>query len=123
MFQQAAAGRAMLPCRLRSLQTAPGPYHHDVGRPESNAGLVDVSSVGLRPQRVPGSHFCLQLIFFRYADCSAEPTLNHDALAKLTVTIIVLVALLVWRVADQKKSIECGANCPTDLSASRKAAQ
>ncbi|WP_141343142.1 hypothetical protein [Bradyrhizobium sp. USDA 3458] len=61
--------------------------------------------------------------FFRYADWSAEPTLNHDALAKLTVTIIVLVALLVWRVADQKKSIECGANCPTDLSASRKAAQ
>ncbi|MGY4479385.1 hypothetical protein [Bradyrhizobium sp. USDA 3364] len=49
--------------------------------------------------------------------------MNHDALAKLTVTIIVLVALLVWRVADQKKSIECGTNCPTDLSASRKPAQ
>ncbi|WP_166295143.1 hypothetical protein V5279_24275 [Bradyrhizobium sp. 26S5] len=49
--------------------------------------------------------------------------MNHDALAKLTVTIIVLVALLVWRVADQKKPIECGANCPTDVSANRKTAQ
>ncbi|MGF6309227.1 hypothetical protein ABIB82_002720 [Bradyrhizobium sp. i1.8.4] len=49
--------------------------------------------------------------------------MNHDALAKLTVTIIVLVALLVWRVADQTKSIECGTSCPTDLSANRKPAQ
>lgn len=65
----------------------------------------------------------LRLISFVDADCCPELKLNHDALAKLTVTIIVLVALLVWRVADQKKSIECGVNCPTDLSASRKAAQ
>ncbi|MEH2705131.1 hypothetical protein DXU06_10295 [Bradyrhizobium elkanii] len=64
MFQPAAAGGAMLPCRLRSLQTAPGPYHHDVIRPESNAGPVDAPAFGLRPERVPGSHFRLQLIFF-----------------------------------------------------------
>jgi len=49
--------------------------------------------------------------------------LNHDTLAKLTVTIIVLAALLVWRVADQRKVIACGVNCPTDLSANRKPAQ
>ncbi|MBR0894966.1 hypothetical protein JQ616_08410 [Bradyrhizobium tropiciagri] len=49
--------------------------------------------------------------------------MNHDALAKLTVTVVVLVALLVWRVADQKKSTECGAGCPTDVSAIRKTAQ
>ncbi|WP_456664925.1 hypothetical protein [Bradyrhizobium sp. USDA 3240] len=49
--------------------------------------------------------------------------MNHDTLAKLTVTIIVLVALLVWRVADQKKAIACGLDCPTDLSANRKPAQ
>lgn len=58
-----------------------------------------------------------------YADYCSELKLNHDTLAKLTVTIIVLVALLVWRVADQKKAIACGLNCPTDLSASRKLAQ
>ncbi|WP_283805488.1 hypothetical protein [Bradyrhizobium tropiciagri] len=44
-------------------------------------------------------------------------------MAKLTITIIVLVALLVWRVGDQKKAIACGANCPTDVSANRKPAQ
>ncbi|WP_420964167.1 hypothetical protein [Bradyrhizobium sp. B120] len=49
--------------------------------------------------------------------------MNHDTLAKLTVTIIVLVALLVWRVADQKKAIACGLGCPTDVSANRKLAQ
>ncbi|MGY3445340.1 MULTISPECIES: hypothetical protein [unclassified Bradyrhizobium] len=49
--------------------------------------------------------------------------MNHDALAKLTVTVIVLVALLVWRVADQKRSVDCGAGCPTDVSAIRKTAQ
>ncbi|WP_194454196.1 hypothetical protein [Bradyrhizobium sp. CCBAU 53421] len=49
--------------------------------------------------------------------------MNHDTLAKLTVTIIVLAALLVWRVADQKKAIACGTSCPTDLSANRKPAE
>jgi hypothetical protein len=65
----------------------------------------------------------LQLIFIAYVDCCSELKLNHDALAKLTVSIIVLVALLVWRVADQRKLIECGANCPTDVSANRKPAR
>jgi hypothetical protein len=63
------------------------------------------------------------MIFIVNVVCCSESKLNHDALAKLTVTIIVLVALLVWRVADQGKSIECGANCPTDLSANRKPVQ
>jgi len=49
--------------------------------------------------------------------------LSHDVLAKLTVTIIVLVGLLVWHVADQKKSVACGASCPTDVSANRKGAR
>ncbi|MHC2334414.1 hypothetical protein ACVIW0_003703 [Bradyrhizobium sp. USDA 4454] len=57
------------------------------------------------------------------ADRCSEPTLNHDALAKLTVTVVVLVALLVWRVTDQRKSVDCGAGCPTDVSAIRKTAQ
>ncbi len=65
----------------------------------------------------------MQLIIVAYADCCLELKLNHDTLAKLTVTIIVLVALLVWRVADQRKVIACGVNCPTDLSANRKPAQ
>ncbi|MCC8955228.1 hypothetical protein H8B02_17840 [Bradyrhizobium sp. Pear77] len=85
----------------------------------SNAGLVDApgtASEGLR-------HFCLQLLIVAHADCCSELKLNHDTLAKLTVTIIVLVALLVWRVADQKKAIACGLNCPTDLSANRKPAE
>ncbi|WP_157860863.1 MULTISPECIES: hypothetical protein [Bradyrhizobium] len=49
--------------------------------------------------------------------------MNHDTLAKLTVTIIVLVALLMWRIGDQKKAIACGTSCPTDVSANRKPAQ
>ncbi len=49
--------------------------------------------------------------------------MSHDVLAKLTVTIIVLVGLLVWHVADQKRPVECGASCPTDVSANRKAAR
>jgi len=60
---------------------------------------------------------------FSHADCCSELTLNHDTLAKLTVTIIVLVALLVWRVGDQRKASACGANCPTDMSANRKLAR
>ena len=67
--------------------------------------------------------FCLQLVIVAYADCCSELKLNHDTLAKLTVTIIVLVALLVWRVADQKKAIACGADCPSDVTADRKPAQ
>ncbi|MHC2462289.1 hypothetical protein [Bradyrhizobium embrapense] len=85
----------------------------------SNAGLVDGPGTAAEGP----DHSCLQLMIATCADCCSELKLNHDTLAKLTVTIIVLVALLVWRVADQKRAIACGLNCPTDLSANRKPAQ
>lgn len=84
---------------------------------------LDGSGTGLQAAGVPGFYILVAASCFLDAVCCSEPTLNHDALAKLTVTVIVLVALLVWRVADQKKSIECGTSCPTDVSASRKPAQ
>ncbi|WP_342711376.1 hypothetical protein AAFG13_05585 [Bradyrhizobium sp. B124] len=85
----------------------------------SNAGLVNGPGTASEGR----GQFCLQRMIVAHADCCPEPKLNHDTLAKLTVTIIVLVALLVWRVADQKKAIACGLDCPTDLSANRKPAQ
>jgi hypothetical protein len=43
--------------------------------------------------------------------------MKPDHLPKLVVTIIVLTALLIWRVADRARPLDCGP-CPTDLSAS-----
>ena len=84
---------------------------------------ITLNRTRVGPGSVFRGQFCSQLIIVAHADCCSELKLNHDTLAKLTVTIIVLAALLVWRVADQRKVIACGVNCPTDLSANRKPAQ
>ncbi|MCC8963799.1 hypothetical protein H8A95_16125 [Bradyrhizobium sp. Pear76] len=120
MFQRVAAGDAVLPCGPGRLQAAPRPYHDDVNQLVSNASRVVGPGTGLQGC---WATLCLHRISPVDADFCAELKLNHDALAKLTVSVIVLVALLVWRVADRKKSIDCGANCPTDVSAIRKPAR
>ncbi|MGN1290963.1 MAG: hypothetical protein ACI4XG_30930, partial [Bradyrhizobium sp.] len=63
------------------------------------------STIAAPAAEVSRGHILSATDFPGYADCCSELKLNHDTLAKLTITIIVLVALLVWRVGDQKKAI------------------
>jgi hypothetical protein len=44
---------------------------------------------------------------------------NENALAKLVVTVIVLISLAIWIKAERYQRA-CGVDCPTDFSASRK---
>ena len=46
--------------------------------------------------------------------------MNDSALAKLVVTVILLITLAVWRSSERAQRPDCGVNCPTDISASRK---
>jgi hypothetical protein len=45
---------------------------------------------------------------------------SDDALAKLVVTLIVLMAFTIWLASERRQSPACNVNCPTDFSASRK---
>lgn len=46
--------------------------------------------------------------------------MNDSTLAKLVVTVIVLVGFAVWLKAERTESRACGTNCPTDISASHR---
>ena len=46
--------------------------------------------------------------------------MNDSTLAKLVVTVIILITFAVWRASDRIQRPDCGTNCPTDISASRK---
>jgi hypothetical protein len=45
---------------------------------------------------------------------------NDSNLAKLVVTVIVLISFTVWMAAERRQSHACKFNCATDFSASRK---
>ncbi|MCU1253638.1 MAG: hypothetical protein JWQ49_6667 [Edaphobacter sp.] len=45
--------------------------------------------------------------------------MNNSILTKLIVTVIVLIALWVGLTFDRHSS-DCGINCPTDISSSRR---
>jgi hypothetical protein len=46
--------------------------------------------------------------------------MNDSSVAKLVVTVIVLIGFAVWLKAERDASRGCSANCPTDISASRR---
>ena len=46
--------------------------------------------------------------------------MNDSVLAKLVVTVIVLIALAIWLKLDRSHLPRCSSNCPTDISANRK---
>jgi hypothetical protein len=45
---------------------------------------------------------------------------NDSILAKLVVTVIVLISFTIWMAANRRQSHDCKINCATDFSASRK---
>jgi hypothetical protein len=46
--------------------------------------------------------------------------MSDSSLARLVVTVIVLISFAVWRSSERAQRPDCGINCPTDISASRK---
>jgi hypothetical protein len=46
--------------------------------------------------------------------------MNDSTLARLVVTVILLISFAVWRASERAERPHCGVNCPTDISASRK---
>jgi hypothetical protein len=49
--------------------------------------------------------------------------MSDRTLARLVVTVIVLVGFAIWLNAERDASRGCGADCPTDISASRRNAR
>jgi hypothetical protein len=49
--------------------------------------------------------------------------MSDRTLTRLVVTVIVLVGFAVWLNAERDASRGCGADCPTDISASRRNAR
>jgi len=47
-------------------------------------------------------------------------TVNESGLAKLVVIVILLITFAIWRSPDRAQRPDCGARCPTDISASHK---
>jgi hypothetical protein len=45
---------------------------------------------------------------------------SDSILAKLVVTVIVLIGFSIWLASERHHSPGCQDNCPTDISASRK---
>jgi hypothetical protein len=45
---------------------------------------------------------------------------NDSTLARLVVTVIILISFAIWRSSERAQRPDCGINCPTDISASRK---
>jgi hypothetical protein len=45
---------------------------------------------------------------------------SDSILAKLVVTVIVLISLALWMAAERREPHDCKINCATDISASRK---
>jgi hypothetical protein len=46
--------------------------------------------------------------------------MNDSGLGKLVVTVILLIGLAIWLKLERSQLPGCGANCPTDFSASRR---
>jgi hypothetical protein len=46
--------------------------------------------------------------------------MNDSSLARLVVTVIVLVGFAVWLKVERTELRSCGTNCPTDISASHR---
>ena len=46
--------------------------------------------------------------------------MSDSTLAKLVVTVIILVSFALWLKVDRDASRGCGVDCPTDISASRR---
>jgi hypothetical protein len=46
--------------------------------------------------------------------------MSDSSLARLVVTVIILISFAVWRSSERAQRPDCGINCPTDISASRK---
>lgn len=46
--------------------------------------------------------------------------MSESTLARLVVTVILLISFAVWRSSERAERPNCGVNCPTDISASRK---
>jgi hypothetical protein len=46
--------------------------------------------------------------------------MGDSVLAKLVVTVVVLIALAIWLKLERSQLPNCGNNCPTDISASRR---
>ena len=45
---------------------------------------------------------------------------NDSILAKLVVTVIVLISFTIWMAAERGQSHDCKTDCATDFSASRR---
>jgi hypothetical protein len=45
---------------------------------------------------------------------------NDSILAKLVVTVIVLISFILWRMPDRSRLPGCQTNCATDISANRR---
>jgi hypothetical protein len=45
---------------------------------------------------------------------------SDSVLAKLVITVIILIAFALWRSSDRIQPPDCVNGCPTDISASRK---
>jgi hypothetical protein len=45
---------------------------------------------------------------------------NDNILAKLVVTVIVLLGFTIWMAAERRQAHDCKINCVTDFSASRR---
>jgi hypothetical protein len=46
--------------------------------------------------------------------------MNDSLFAKFAITVVILIALAVWRTQDRIDPAGCQTNCPTDISANRK---
>jgi hypothetical protein len=46
--------------------------------------------------------------------------MSDRTLAKLVVTVIILIGFATWLKAEREALPGCGGNCPTDISASRR---
>jgi hypothetical protein len=46
--------------------------------------------------------------------------MSDSILAKLVVTVIVLIGFAIWLTSEKHQPPGCQNNCPTDISASRK---
>jgi len=55
---------------------------------------------------------------FHFSNKEGWQLLSNDILAKLVVTVIILISFVIWRSSVQP--LGCGHKCPTDISAIRR---
>jgi hypothetical protein len=54
------------------------------------------------------------------AGSKCRALMSDSTLARLVVTVIVLIGFALWLKTERDASRGCGADCPTDISASRR---